>query len=102
MSISVGKYNFEGPYMDTSKLQNRAGVYAIHCLSNSVYTLIDVGESANVKERIDSHERKGCWESNCSDVLVVSVLYTPFLQPSDRQAIEYIIRKQLDPPCGRK
>jgi len=102
MSITVGDYSFEGPSTDTSNLQDRSGVYAIHCNRDQKYYLIDVGESAKVKERIDNHDRKDCWKRNCSGSLMFSVLYTPNLQQPGRLAIEQAIRNQFNPPCGQR
>jgi hypothetical protein len=102
MSITVGNYTFEGPYTDTSKIQDRFGIYAIHCYREQNYCLIDVGESVKVKERIDEHERKACWKHNCSGILTFSVLYTPNLPQSGRMSIEKIIRTLYKPPCGQR
>ena len=100
MSISVGRYTFEGPYTDTTQLQDRSGVYAIHDRRNGSNYLVDVGESAQVKSRVDTHDRKPCWNGNKQGVLTVSVLYTPNAQQAGRMAIEQEIRKQYNPPCG--
>ena len=101
MSINVGRYTFEGPYTITDKLEDRSGVYAIHCYKDNKYYLIDVGESASVKTRVENHDRKNCWERNCSGTLAVSVYYTPNLQQVGRIQIEQEIRTQYDPPCGK-
>lgn len=53
MSIQVGSYNFNGPYSSTSYLRNAAGVYVILCTVGSNHQLLDVGESADVKNRIE-------------------------------------------------
>ena len=100
MSISVGKYTFEGPYTRTNDLENRSGVYAIHCRKKNY--LLDVGESAKVKERIENHDRKNCWTRNCAGTVTVSVLYTPNHRQSGRMAIEQEIRNQYNPPCGER
>jgi hypothetical protein len=102
MSITVGRHTFEGPYTDTGKLEDRSGVYAIHCYRDLSYYLVDVGESAKVRERVDNHERRDCWQLNCSGVLTFSVLYTPSLQQPGRMAIEQAIRGQFNPPCGQR
>jgi hypothetical protein len=102
MSITVGKYTFEGPYISTKELEDKSGVYAIHCLRGGLYFLIDIGESATVKSRVDNHDRKDCWNRNCTGTLTVSVYYTPKLQQVGRMLIEQEIRKQYDPPCGKQ
>lgn len=49
MSISIGNYLVEGPYTNTTNLQDCSGLYAIHCNRYGRYYLLDVGESATVK-----------------------------------------------------
>lgn len=102
MSITIGKYNFEGPYKNTESLQDKSGVYAILCHSGPKYNLVDVGESATVKSRVDSHDRKDCWKRNCSSTLEVAVLYTPNAQQAGRMVIEQELRDQYNPPCGQR
>jgi len=102
MSITVGKYTFDGSYIDTSRLRDNSGIYAIHCNRNGSYYLIDVGESATVKSRIDSHDRADCWERNCTGTLTVSVLYTPNQQQTGRRLIEQELRNQFAPVCGER
>jgi len=98
MSITIGKYTFEGPYTNTDYLQDRSGVYAILCRSNGSYNLTDVGESGQVKSRVENHDRKTCWSRNCSRGLSVAVYYTG--TESSRLAIEKEIRDAYRPPCG--
>jgi hypothetical protein len=100
MSITIGRYTFEGPYTNTADLQDRSGVYAIHDQRNGTYHLVDVGESAQVKTRVENHDRRPCWNGNNRGVLTVSALYTPNLQQASRMAIEQELRRQFNPPCG--
>jgi hypothetical protein len=105
MSIQMGKWMFEGPYAltETWRLENRAGVYVILCpVVQNKYSAIDVGESVQVKNRLETHDRKDCWKRNCSGTLQVAILYTPHLQPAERSAIEQEIRKQHEPSCGKR
>jgi len=100
MPVTVGRYTFEGPYTDTANLQDRSGVYTIHDHRNGSYHLVDVGESAQVKSRVENHDRKPCWVGNKQGILTASVLYTPNAQQAGRMAIEQEIRRQFNPPCG--
>jgi hypothetical protein len=102
MTITVGRFNFEGPYTNTNLLRDNSGVYAVHCHRDNAYFLIDVGESATVKTRVENHDRKDCWAGNCAGALTVSVLYTPGQQQAGRMAIEQELRNQFNPPCGSK
>lgn len=102
MTISVGIYVFEGPYTDTKPLKDNSGVYAIHCYNDGKYFIIDVGESAKVKERVENHDRKDCWKRNCGGILTYSVYYTPGLQQPGRVQVEQAIRQAYTLPCGTR
>lgn len=95
----IGKYTFEGPYRSADYLKDLAGVYAI--LASNGFP-IDIGESANVKTRIENHDRVDCWRRNGGGVLAVAVLYTPNHQQQGRMAIEQELRQLYNPPCGRR
>ena len=102
MSITIGDYPFEGPYKSTSNLLDRAGIYAILTLkTNGKYSVVDVGESANVKTRVENHDRKDCWRRNSNNI-VLAAYYTPNLQQSGRMMIEQDLRDRYNAPCGER
>jgi hypothetical protein len=102
MAISVGNYSFEGPYASTNSLENKSGVYLILCHFNSKYYLIDVGESATVKTRIENHDRSNCWQKNCKGKLIIAVHYTPNKQKAGRIQIEQELRQRYNAKCGNR
>lgn len=103
MSITIVSYRFDGPYGSTELLQDRSGVYVIlDYRDDGRYYILDVGESAQVKTRVENHDRKGCWQRHRKGTLYVAVLYTPNLQQPGRSAIEQEIRRQYNPPCGER
>ena len=104
MGIKIGQWTFEGPYQltETWRLQDRSGVYAILCRRADSYYVVDVGESAQVKTRIETHDRKDCWQRNCKGTLMAAVYYTPRLQQAGRMQIEQEIRQQYQLPCGER
>lgn len=88
MGIKIGGYDFDGPFSSTSSLEDMSGVYAIlYKKDNGNYSLVDVGESATVKSRVENHDRQSCWERNCHSTLMVAVFYTPRLQQSGRRRL---------------
>ena len=101
MSIKLENYTFEGPYANTAKLKNQSGVYVIYGNDDNgnSWTRIDVGESATVKTRIESHDRKDCWTKQGFKYLAVAVLYT---DEPNRMKIEKEIRSQKPLPCGNR
>lgn len=101
MTVKIGDYTFDGPYMSTDPIEDRSGVYAIICKKGDKNYLTDVGESAEVKSRLDTHDRKDCWQRECQGTLTYAVKYTPNLQQAGRMEIEQEIRDNYDPPCGK-
>lgn len=97
---SGAKYTFEGPYRNTSSLEDKSGVYIILCTNGKENNPIDVGESANVKTRVENHDREECWEENCDHTQKYAVLYTPNKQQAGRKEIEEDIRCNYSFPCG--
>ena len=100
MTIQIRNYSFEGPYPSTEYLEDRSGVYVVLCRKLQKNYIIDVGESAQVKSRVEKHGRKSCWQRNCFGSLAVAVLYTPNKQQTWRKLIEQKIRKAFSAPCG--
>jgi hypothetical protein len=102
MTIEIAGYKFAGVYSSTSSLEDRSGVYAILTPTDAThYKVIDVGESATVKSRVEDHSRKPCWRRNAnSGGLRYAVHYTPRLQQAGRRVIEQEVRQKYRPPCG--
>ncbi|MHA1828361.1 MAG: hypothetical protein ACTSX6_06905 [Candidatus Heimdallarchaeaceae archaeon] len=105
--MKISDVTFEGPFeVDKAEIpKNRAGVYAILCKkSDGKYYVMDVGESGQSGIRIGNHDRKPCWEKKCDGTLSVYIRYMPTKEytPEDRRKLESKIRKQYDPPCGKK
>ena len=102
------EFKFEdGPYPidQANKLKNTPGVYTILCRSSSTssrdtLTLIDVGQSDNVRDRVMSHDRRECWNKNCKGSLEVAATYIKDEQ--HRLDREKKIREQKQPPCGER
>ena len=105
MSITFcKKYTAEGPYTDRDSLKDNSGVYVILTRPDaaSKWTVIDVGESATVKKRVEDHERKDCWTRHSKGVIGYSPYYMPHKQQSGRMEVEQEIRDEYNPPCGKR
>jgi len=101
MGISISGYSFEGPYTGTDYLKHEQGVYVIlDKRRDGKWYILDVGESEDVKDRVENHDRKDCWERNRQGELGVAVLYTPGWTASQRRAVESKIREAFSPACG--
>ena len=102
MNITIGKYNFQGPYSSLNKLKNKPGLYAVHRLDDK-QVILDLGEAAMIKDRIKTHERMKCW-LRCSRTqgIAISAYYTRHWTQSSRMQTINNLRKQYSPPCGKK
>jgi hypothetical protein len=98
MAIKIGNYNFEGPHENTAAVHARSGVYVILGRNGGQpWFVVDVGESSNVRARLDTHDRAGCWQQRGYGKLAAAVTYVP--EPR-RMAIEQELRSRYNPPCG--
>lgn len=102
MSINLNGYTFEGPYGAISSLGDRSGVYAILARNGDHYRVLDIGESAKVKDRINGHSRAECWRKHAISGVYFAVYYTRNLQQSGRIQIEQKLRAYFAPPCGKQ
>jgi len=100
VSITVHGYKFEGPFDSKSSLKNESGVYIIYCpTEESTYRRLDVGESEDVRGRVENHDREDCWKENCNAVRYAAH-YVSGAQK--RREIEAKIRGEYKLPCGEE
>ena len=100
MSFDEWGYHFEGPFRDPNSFESRSGVYVIWFLCGETWTVLDVGESEDVKNCVINHSRKPCWVQHNAGILCYTVTYTPNLDQAGRFGIELRIRELVKPPCG--
>ena len=100
-TIKITDYTFEGPTSSTGNLRHATGVYVIlDKRAGERWHIIDVGESSDVRMRVENHDRQACWERNRRGTLGVAVLYTPRWTGTQRRQLESAIRRTFHPPCG--
>ena len=100
MSITIGRFVFEGPSSSTGSLRNQSGVYAImtpNGQQTESWDILDIGESGDVRHRIENHDRKDCWQRYGNGSLHCATLYC---SATDRTWIESELRTQFTLPCG--
>lgn len=100
MGITIGNYSFDGPFSSSSSLQSRSGVYAILGRNGAGgWKVVDIGESGDLRNRIDGHDREACWNRQTSSSWSVAAYYCD--EPT-RMRVESALRSQYDPPCGKR
>lgn len=98
--INVGKYRFEGPVYNRQALKDAAGVYAVLDDRNGRYSVVDIGESVQVRTRLENHDRENCWFRNITGRICYAAHYMPGSTEQQRQAIESELRRRFTPACG--
>lgn len=99
MSITISNYHAEGPFGNENSLQPSSGVYVIlgRGASTASWSVVDVGESGDIRARVASHDRAPCWKGQGHNELAVAAIYA---DEHNRMLIEKQIRQQYSPPCG--
>lgn len=69
MGFERWHYNFEGAWTDPNNLEAKSGVYVIWCKVGDNWTVLDVGESSDVKNRVLAHDRKSMANFNISSAI---------------------------------
>jgi hypothetical protein len=99
MAITIGNLSFDGPFTGASELLPRSGVYAIlgRAAAGSKWIVVDVGESGDVKSRVETHDRKPQWQGGGHATLGVAADYC---DAATRTRVEQALRRQYNPACG--
>jgi len=95
---------FEGPYDNTQHLQHRSGVYVILAQNNGVnYEILDVGESSDIRFRVENHDRNFCWVRSANNrPIAYGAYYTTGSSEEARLRLESNIRHHYNPQCGER
>jgi hypothetical protein len=102
LTVKIGEHDFDGPFESTDSIEDKSGVYAVLHKKEGKRYLLDVGESSEMKKRLENHDRKECWKKNSKGAIIeYSVYYTPKLDEKARKEIEAKIRTRYSPPCGK-
>lgn len=101
MGITIGNLIFEGPFTNTAQLQAKSGVYVILGRNGQQenWKVVDVGESGDLRNRVDTHDRESSWKRQGCSVLAVAAYYCA---EAERMRVEAALRQQYNPPCGER
>jgi len=94
MSISIGRYEFDGPYSSVAELEEKPGIYAVLHYEGEEYDLIHVAEADNIKDRIELSQ--STYTTSGGSVLLAAC-YTPQSRSQERRMmVEEILREFAD------
>jgi hypothetical protein len=99
MYINIDQWNFTGPFSSTASVRNQSGTYVVLTRKPGTpdFSVVDVGESGDLRSRLENHDRDDCWRRNNAGELKVAVLYC---DQQSRMAVEAHLRRRFNPRCG--
>lgn len=93
MSIKLGEHVFDGPFTSTKDLNCESGIFGVIIANQESGSLIDLGETDNIRKCIENHMNKPKWNGLTSEgTICYAVLYTPEFNKQERSHIEQEIR----------
>lgn len=93
MTISIGNYEFDGPFDSAAQLEERQGLYAVlHC-ENEDYELIHLAQADNVRERIEFSKSA---YGPLIGAVVLAACYTPGSGTRERTRMVAEIQSEFD------
>ena len=103
MAFEHWGYTFEGAFPTPDRLENRPGIFVVWCRAadEKNWTVIDVGESQDVKARILSHESAEQWKKLCTGTMFYAATYPPNISSAGRAEIEKKLIEQAKPLCRK-
>lgn len=100
------KLNFDGYWRESKKksIPSKSGIYCVYaCTYNqdtkrvTIHKLLYIGESYNVNDRIDSHERLSDWENALEKNQTLCYSFAPVTNPEREHAEAALIYKHKPP-----
>lgn len=99
-TVTICGHSFEA-VDDPADLRDTSGVYSVlDDRGTNTWKVLDVGESSEIRTRVQNHDRAGCWERHRLGRLWYAAKYMPYSTAVERRLIEKQIRDATNPPCG--
>ncbi len=96
--MPIEGYQFSGPYNLYETRFSEVG--AVYVISDTSLNPVDVGQTHNLKQRMQSHDREDCWLSNAKGS--VQVYAKAIASLNERLQLESKIRSKHSFTCGIK
>ncbi|OIO76452.1 MAG: hypothetical protein AUJ85_00420 [Elusimicrobia bacterium CG1_02_37_114] len=93
-NVTIDDYPFVCVPLFQSDFKEVAAIYVIICVkSGGSWSIIDVGQSGQLGNRIDHHDRIKCWGEKCSTENIWVCIHK---MPSDKYTIEDRRRREKE------
>ena len=104
--VTIGNLAFQCVRLSEADFKDIAAIYVIICVDkDGIWKVLDVGQTGELGERIDNHDRKKCWKDNCPNKNIWVCIYkmpSDKYTKQDRLDLEKKLRDQYNPPCGKR
>lgn len=91
--------------LEDANFSDIAAIYIIICIDriSNTYKIIDIGQSSEVGTRLDTHDRKSCWKSQCINGEIWVCIYkmpSSLYTKQQRLDLERKLRSNHNDLCG--
>jgi len=106
-NVTIGGYPCVCVKLTSADFTDIAAVYVVICVyKGGSWKVLDVGQTGELGDRIDSHDRRACWWNNCpSNNIWVCVYRMPSDKYTKQDTLEvekHIRNTQSTVPCGKR
>lgn len=84
MSVVIGELEFEGPFLSIDNLSDAPGIFAVVNPGDKSFDLVEMNDSDQVRETLQSHPHLPKWQKICPEIAVL-VHYTKGLSIRERK-----------------
>jgi hypothetical protein len=96
MSITIGRYDFEGPLENIHQLENCAGIFVLLKDAQNQLEVIEFGGSESLKSSLSANANVELWSRRRDEEMQLLVHYTPQMR---RRSVEEEVRYELEGCC---
>jgi hypothetical protein len=105
--VTIAGLAFQCVKLPDADFKDIAAIYVILCVidKDGHWQVLDVGQTGELGERIDGHDRIKCWGEHCPNGNIWVCFYpmpSSTYSKEDRLDVEKKLRSDLNPPCGKK
>ncbi|TAL70092.1 MAG: hypothetical protein EPN82_05635 [Bacteroidetes bacterium] len=106
VNVTISNLNCYCVPLVEADFKDIAAIYIILCVnSDKSWTVIDVGQSGELGERINNHDRIDCWKRKClNNNIWVCIYPMPTLKytKENRLKLESELRSKYHNLCGKR
>jgi hypothetical protein len=75
-------------------IENCPGLYSVLCCCGGEHSVIDIGQSDDLRSAVENNSKKEFWHQDCAGTLLILAFCTYDMQESERKRLEHKIRER--------